>query len=257
MSVLDSIVSGVLIDQKNREISEAELHDKIKSAPAVRDPLVSLRQNKFSVIAEVKRSSPSKGALAPIAQPETLAKRYEDAGASVVSVLTEERRFSGSLKDFDQVREAISAPMLRKDFMVNDYLIRESRAHGADLILLIVAALSDSQLAELYQVAQNLGMRCLVEVHDEQELERTIAINPEIIGINARNLHSLEVDLGAFDNLIPKIPHHIYKVAESGIFSIDDAKRAQSAGADAILVGEALVRAEDPRSMIERFMEIS
>ena len=105
MSVLDSIVSGVLVDQKNREISETELLDKIKSAPAVRDPLVSLRQNKFSVIAEVKRSSPSKGALAPIAQPETLAQRYQDAGASVVSVLTEERRFAGSLKDFDRVRE--------------------------------------------------------------------------------------------------------------------------------------------------------
>ena len=110
MSVLDSIVSGVLVDQKNREISEAELLDKIKSAPAVRDPLVSLRQNKFSVIAEVKRSSPSKGALAPIAQPETLAQRYQDAGASVVSVLTEERRFAGSLKDFDRVRAAINAP---------------------------------------------------------------------------------------------------------------------------------------------------
>lgn len=256
MSVLESIVAGVRLDQERRMISAELLAEQLRSAPPVRDPLKSLRKNTFSVIAEVKRSSPSKGALADIPNPEVLAKRYQDAGASVVSVLTEERRFGGSLKDFDQVRAAITIPMLRKDFMVNDFLIKESRAHGADLILLIVAALPDPELKQLFDLTQELGMRALIEVHDEYELDRALAIEPEIIGINARNLHTLEVDIAAFERLIPKIPHHIYKVAESGISNVDDARRAREAGADAILVGEALVRAADPRELIQSFIGI-
>jgi len=257
MSVLESIVAGVLLDQEERIVSQDVLKERILHAPPVRDALVSLQKNPFSVIAEVKRSSPSKGALAEIESPELLARRYESAGASVVSVLTEQRRFSGSLADFDQVRSAIEIPMLRKDFMVNEFLIQESRAHGADLILLIVAALPDPQLAQLYSIAENLGMRALVEVHDEYELERALAISPEIIGINARNLHSLDVDLSAFDRLIPRIPDNIYKVSESGILSVEDAKRAHDAGANAILVGEALVRSSDPTELIHQFMGIS
>lgn len=256
MSVLESIVAGVLLDQEKRLLSDSELEARINSAPTVRDPLLSLRKNKFSVIAEVKRSSPSKGALAEISHPESLAMDYQSAGASVVSVLTEERRFGGSLADFDAVRKSVAIPMLRKDFMVNEFLIRESRAHGADLILLIVAALSDPELEQLFSLTQSLGMRALIEVHDESELHRALALSPEIIGINSRNLHSLEVDINAFDRLLPLIPDHIYKVAESGISSLDDAKRAHDAGADAILVGEALVRAESPRDLIESFIGI-
>ena len=256
MSVLESIIAGVKLDQSRRQLDDAELAERIKNAPAVRDPLIALRSDDFSVIAEVKRSSPSKGALADIPEPDRLAQIYQGAGANLVSVLTEERRFGGSLRDFDLVRNAITIPMLRKDFMVNDYLIKESRAHGADLILLIVAALPDPELKRLYDLTRNLGMRALIEVHDEFELDRAIALTPEIIGINARNLHSLEVDIAAFERLIPKIPHHIYKVAESGIASIEDARRARAAGADAILVGEALVRAPDPARMIREFKEV-
>ena len=256
MSVLESIVAGVRLDQEKRMISAELLAEQLRNAPPVRDPLESLRKNTFSVIAEVKRSSPSKGALADIPNPEVLAKRYQDAGARVVSVLTEERRFGGSLKDFDEVRAAITIPMLRKDFMVNDYLIKESRAHGTDLVLLIVAALPDPELEALYQLTKTLGMRALIEVHDQYELERALSIDPEIIGINSRNLHSLEVDTEAFQRLIPLIPDHIYKVAESGILTVADAQRARKAGADAILVGEALVRSSDPGQLIKEFMEV-
>ena len=256
MSVLESIVAGVLLDQERRIVSEQRLIEDIAKSDPVRDPLISLRAKPFSVIAEVKRSSPSKGALAEISDPASLAQRYQEAGASVVSVLTEERRFGGSLKDFDAVRHLVTIPMLRKDFMVNDFLIKESRAHGADLILLIVAALPDPQLESLYSLTRELGMRALIEVHDEYELERALAISPEIIGINSRNLHSLEVDTQAFARLIPRIPSHIYRVAESGILSLDDAKKAHDAGADAILVGEALVRADGPEILIEQFLGI-
>lgn len=256
MSVLESIVAGVKLDQREREISKEELEQQIRIAPPVRDPLEALRAAPFSIIAEVKRSSPSKGVLASIERPEDLAELYRIAGASVVSVLTEQRRFGGSLRDFDAVRRKVEIPLLRKDFMVNDYLIKESRAHGTDLVLLIVAALPDPELEALYQLTKALGMRALIEVHDQYELERALSINPEIIGINSRNLHSLEVDTEAFQRLIPLIPDHIYKVAESGILTVADAQRARKAGADAILVGEALVRSSNPGQLIKEFMEV-
>ncbi|MEY3093745.1 MAG: hypothetical protein RLZZ317_248, partial [Actinomycetota bacterium] len=141
MSVLESIIAGVLADQKSRQLSDAELAERIASVSEVRDPLQSLTSQDFSVIAEVKRSSPSKGMLADISDPAQLAALYEDGGASVISVLTEQQRFGGSLQDFVDVRARVSIPMLRKDFIVNEYLVRESRAFGADLLLLIVAAL--------------------------------------------------------------------------------------------------------------------
>jgi len=254
MSVLDSIIAGVLEDQRVRELSKAELDERIAAIGPVRDPLDSLRAKPFSVIAEVKRSSPSKGALAEISNPAQLASLYEKGGASVISVLTEQRRFGGSLQDFVEVRSRVSTPMLRKDFIVNEYLVRESRAFGADLLLLIVAALDDVQLQDFHALAHELGMKVLIEVHDASELERALKVDPEIIGVNARNLKTLEIDLNNFTSLLPRVPSKIYSIAESGIATIDDVKLACSAGAQAILVGETLVKSGDPVASIAEFI---
>jgi indole-3-glycerol phosphate synthase len=171
---------------------------------------------------------------------------YQEAGAAAVSVLTERRRFNGSLADFDQVRSEIDLPMLRKDFMVDEYQFYEARAHGADLVLLIVAGLSKSQLIDYFALATDLGMKSLIEVHTNDELETAMEINPEIIGVNSRNLKTLDVDAATFKELIPRIPGHIIKVAESGISNRNDVLLVEAAGANVILVGEALVRAGDP-----------
>ena len=256
MSVLESIIAGVLADQKSRQLSDAELAERIASIGVSRDPLQSLTSQDFSVIAEVKRSSPSKGMLADISDPAQLAALYEDGGASVISVLTEQQRFGGSLQDFVDVRSRVSIPMLRKDFIVNEYLVRESRAFGADLLLLIVAALDDAQLQDFYTLARELGMRVLVEVHDAEELERAMQIGPEIIGVNARNLKTLEIDLSNFRSLLPRIPTEIYRIAESGIATIEDVKLAKESGASAILVGETLVKSGDPASTIAEFLSV-
>lgn len=256
MSVLDSIINGVLEDQSQRELSKSELEERIAAIGEVRMPLISLHKNPFSVIAEVKRSSPSKGSLAEIADPAELAIRYQNGGAAVVSVLTEKRRFGGSLEDFTSVREKISIPMLRKDFIVNEYLVRESRAFGADLMLLIVAALEQGALKALHDLGRELGMQVLVEVHEMSELERALEISPQLIGVNARNLKSLEIDIKNFSALLPQIPSDIYRVAESGISSTSDALLARESGADAILVGETLVKSGDPEKMVADFLSV-
>ena len=255
MSVLAEIIAGVREDLSARRKPLAEIHEAMSTAPSVRDVLPHLRRKQLSVIAEVKRSSPSKGALAEISDPAQLARSYELGGASAVSVLTESRRFSGSLADLDKVRAAIDLPILRKDFMVDEYQFFEARAHGADIVLLIVAALSKEQLPDFFQLSRELGMRALVEVHTHDELERAVAINPEIIGINSRNLKTLEVDPSVFSALIPEIPEEIIRVAESGISSSDDAHKAHLAGADTILVGEALVKDGNPELALRKMIE--
>jgi len=257
MSVLDSIIAGVLEDQSHRQLSGSELAERIAEIDEVRTPLTWLRKNDFSIIAEVKRSSPSKGALAAIDDPASLALSYQKGGASVVSVLTENRRFGGSLEDFTEVRKKISIPMLRKDFIVNEYLVRETRAFGADLMLLIVAALDGNALKDLHDLGVELGMQVLVEVHEASELERALAINPAIIGVNARNLKTLEIDVKNFSSLLPKIPKDIYRIAESGIASVDDVRVARDSGADAILVGETLVKSGNPEETIAEFLSVA
>ena len=247
MSVLDSIIEGVREDLASRRTSLSQLQEAIDSADPVRDSLPILLASEMSVIAEVKRSSPSKGALAPIADPAGLAEQYEAAGATLISVLTEQRRFGGSLADLDAVRSRVNIPVLRKDFMVDEYQFFEARAHGADVVLLIVAALSQSQLNDFHQLAEGLGMRALVEVHTNDELERALEISPRIVGVNSRNLKTLDVDAKTFAELIPRIPTDLVRVAESGISTRKDVSFAQNAGAMAILVGEALVRAGDPK----------
>ena len=245
MSVLDSIIEGVREDLAKRRKSLGQLHDEMSQAPAPLDAHPVLKGEVMKVIAEVKRSSPSKGSLSAIADPAALAEQYQIAGASVISVLTEERRFKGSLADLTAVRSRVSIPILRKDFMVDEYQVFEARAHGADMVLLIVAALAKSQLRDFYDLATDLGMAVLIEVHTADELERAMEISPRIVGVNSRNLKTLEVNPAAFAELIPRIPNEVIRVAESGISRRADVEFAQSHGADAILVGEALVTSAD------------
>ena len=245
MSVLDSIIEGVREDLAKRRKSLGQLHDEMSQAPAPLDAHPVLKGDVMKVIAEVKRSSPSKGSLSAITDPAALAEKYQIAGASVISVLTEERRFKGSLADLTAVRSRVSIPILRKDFMVDEYQFFEARAHGADVVLLIVAALAKSQLRDFYDLATDLGMAVLIEVHTADELERAMEISPRIIGVNSRNLKTLEVNPSAFAELIPRIPNEVIRVAESGISRRADVEFAQSHGADAILVGEALVTSAD------------
>ena len=246
MSVLDSIIEGVREDLAKRRRSLGELHEQMSQAAAPLDAHAVLKGDLMKVIAEVKRSSPSKGELSAIGDPAALAEQYENAGASVISVLTEERRFKGSLADLIAVRARVSIPILRKDFMVDEYQFFEARAHGADMVLLIVAALAKSQLRDFYDLATEMGMAALIEVHTADELERAMEITPRIIGVNSRNLKTLEVNSAAFAELIPQIPNEVIRVAESGISGRSDVEFAQSHGADAILVGEALVTSTDP-----------
>lgn len=252
MSVLDDIVAGVREDLAVRRssVSEAELHDLMAALPAPHDPMPAFGSEGLSVIAEVKRRSPSKGALADIPDPAVLATAYAAGGADAISVLTEQRRFGGSLEDLRAVRAAVPTPLLRKDFVVTGYQLLEARAAGADLVLLIVAALEGSLLAELHDQARSLRMTVLTEVHDEAETERALEIGAELVGVNARNLRTLAVDPSTFGRLAPRLPQSVVAVAESGIGGVQDAARYAAEGADVVLVGEALVKDGDPRSAV-------
>lgn len=248
-TVLERIVAGVREDLADAQaiVPRAVIEQQALAAAPALDAEAALRSPGLSLIAEVKRSSPSKGALAEIADPAALASEYAAGGASAVSVLTERRRFGGSLDDLDAVRKAVRIPVLRKDFMVEDYQLFEARAHGADLILLIVASLAQPALVRMQGIARDLGMTALVEVHDEDETRRAVDAGASVIGVNARNLKTLDVDPDTFSRLVPLIPAGIVAVAESGVAGPDDAARYAAEGAWAVLVGEALVRDGDPR----------
>jgi indole-3-glycerol phosphate synthase len=248
-TVLDEIVAGVREDLADSDASPPlpEVQRLARAAAPPLDAEAALRRPGLSLIAEVKRSSPSKGALAAIADPAALAADYEAGGATAVSVLTERRRFGGSLDDLDAVRRAVGIPVLRKDFMVEDYQLFEARAHGADIILLIVAALEQDDLVRMQALARDLGMTALVEVHDEAETARAVHAGASVIGVNARNLKTLAVDPDTFGRLAPLVPDSCVKVAESGVSGPADAARYAGEGADAVLVGEALVRGAEPR----------
>jgi len=202
------------------------------------------------VIAEVKRTSPSKGPLADIPDPAQLASQYEAGGAACISVLTEGRRFGGSLADLAVVRAAVEIPVLRKDFIVTSYQLWEARAYGADLALLIVAALDDQALVSLIERAGSMGLTALVEVHDEYELDRALSAGARLVGVNARNLKTLEVDREVFARVAKLVPPEITLVAESGIRGPRDLVAYANAGADAVLVGEAVVTGGDPRAAV-------
>ncbi|WP_396916102.1 indole-3-glycerol phosphate synthase TrpC [Mycolicibacterium sp.] len=251
-TVLDSIIEGVRADVAAREavISLADIKARAKDAPAPLDVMAALREPGIGVIAEVKRASPSRGALANISDPAELARAYQDGGARVVSVLTEERRFNGSLADLDAVRAAVSIPVLRKDFIVKPYQIHEARAHGADMLLLIVAALEQSVLESLLERTESLGMTALVEVHTEEEADRALTAGATVIGVNARDLKTLEVDRDCFARIAPGLPSKVIRVAESGVRGTADLLAYAGAGADAVLVGEGLVTSGDPRTAV-------
>jgi indole-3-glycerol phosphate synthase len=243
-TVLDDILAGVREDLAARQaaVSLEDLKERAGRAPAPRDAYAALGGDKVSVIAEVKRTSPSKGALAA---------DYEEGGAHVISVLTERRRFGGSLDDLAAVRARVDIPILRKDFIVTSYQLWEARAHGADLALLMVVSLEQPALVSLIERAESIGLTPLVEIHTEEELERAVAAGARIIGINARNLKTLEVDRDVFAKLAPKIPDGIIKIAESGVRGPHDLLAYARAGADAVLVGESLVTGKDPRKAVE------
>ncbi|MGA4507358.1 indole-3-glycerol phosphate synthase TrpC [Propionibacteriaceae bacterium G1746] len=252
MGVLDDIVAGVRLDLEER-MAHTTLDDlvaQLDRAPAPLDPLPAFRAPGLSVIAEVKRRSPSKGDLAEIPDPAELAAKYEAGGAAAISVLTEKRRFGGSLADLDAVRSRVDIPVLRKEFIVTEYQLVEARVHGADLALLIVAALDDDQLRSLHDRALELGLTPLVEVHTIEEAERAAALGASLVGVNNRNLQTLDVDLAQFSKIVSHLPDSAVKVAESGIMGPDNAARMHSEGAQVLLVGEALVRHPDPTQAV-------
>ena len=252
MSVLDEILDGVRADlaERQRHVPLEQLKDMTRRAPSPLDALAALRAEGVSVIAEVKRASPSRGAMASIDDPAALAGDYEAGGARVISVLTEQRRFGGSLDDLTAVRRAVQVPLLRKDFVVSSYQLWEARARGADMALLIVAALEQSALVSLVERAMSIGLLPLVEVHAEDELDRALDAGATVIGVNARNLSTLEVDRSIFSRLAPRIPEGIVKIAESGVRGPHDLLAYAASGADAVLVGESLVTEKDPRAAV-------
>lgn len=256
MSVLDDIIDGVRIDLAERQacVTLDELKERAAAAAPVRPLLPALLGGNVAVIAEVKRRSPSKGELAEIADPAHLAREYELGGAHCISVLTEQRRFGGSLADLKAVRAVVDIPVLRKDFIVSSYQLWEARAFGADAALLIVAALGQDALLSLIERAQSLGLTAIVEVHDEDEVERAVEAGATVIGVNARNLKTLEVDRGTFARLAPLIPAGVARIAESGVRGTHDLITYANDGADAVLVGESLVVGSDPRSAVHELV---
>lgn len=258
MTVLDDIIVGVREDLETRRaaLPLEELKQRAAAQAPALDALAALRgaeAGSVEIISEVKRSSPSKGALSDIPDPAELAAAYQAGGAAAISVLTEERRFKGTLADLDAVRVAVSIPVLRKDFTVDEYQIWEARAHGADLVLLIVAALDDDTLRRFLDLTHELGMNALVETHTPEEIERAVAVGARIIGVNVRNLKTLEVDNANFSKLAPLLPADAIIVAESGVASPEDVANYASHGAKAVLVGEALVKSGTPTETLRDF----
>lgn len=255
-TVLDDIIAGVREDLAVREaaISYREIKELSLKAPAPLDAVAALRKPGVQVIAEVKRASPSKGALADIPEPAELAAAYEQGGAAIISCLTEERRFKGSLADLDSVRRAVGIPVVRKDFIVTPYQVHEARAHGADLVLLMCSALDQPTLESLLDRTESLGMNALVEAHTLEEMERAVSAGAKILGINARNLKTLDVDLKVFEKLAPHLPDDVVKVAESGVKGPEELRYYATHGAQAVLVGEGLVTAGDPGQACRRLV---
>ncbi|WP_326552865.1 indole-3-glycerol phosphate synthase TrpC [Micromonospora sp. NBC_01813] len=252
LGVLDEILAGVRADLQRREalVPLSRIRELAAAAPPPIDACAALRKPGVGVIAEVKRSSPSKGALADIPDPAVLASEYAAGGARCISVLTEGQWFGGSLDDLTAVRAAVDVPVLRKDFIVSSYQVHEARAHGADLVLLMVVALEQNVLVGLLERIESLGMTALVEVHTEEEADRALEAGAQVIGVNARDLRTLEVDRSVFERIAPGLPNSIVKIAESGVRGPHDLIRYASAGADAVLVGEGLVTQKSPRDAV-------
>ena len=254
--MLDSLVAGALADASERRaaLPLAVVEAAALARPSALDALTFLAPaDRVKVIAEVKRASPSRGPLADIPDPALLAGKYETGGASAISVLTEGRRFGGSLADLEAVRAAVSVPVLRKDFIAEPYQVFEARAAGADLVLLIVAALEQPLLAELFELITQLGMTALVETHNAEEVSRSIDLGAQLVGVNARDLSTFELDQDLFGSLADQIPTGVIRVAESAVKTPADVAHYRSAGADVVLIGEALVTG-DPIATLTEFL---
>lgn len=256
--MLEGLYAGSLADAKQRELAVpiSKIESLAISAPAALDVVSFFTKPNISVIAEIKRASPSKGHLADIPDPAALAKTYQDAGASAISVLTEQRGFLGSLSDLEKVRAVSDVPVLRKDFISSEYQILEARAYGADIVLLIVAGLSKSTLIRLKNFSESLGMTVLLETHDLREAEIAAELAGALIGINARDLSTFETDRDLFGSLVQALPEHSVKVAESAVRGVEDVVDYAQAGADSVLVGEALVTG-DADQLIRSFTQIA
>jgi indole-3-glycerol phosphate synthase len=256
--VLSELYAGSLADAARRlestSISEIERLALAQVPPL--DAMAALAPRKqIHVLAEVKRASPSKGEMAEIPDPAALAKIYSDNGASAISVLTEERKFKGSLADLAAVREVVSVPLLRKDFIANEQQILEARSVGADIILLIVAGLAEAEIARLMSFTFELGMTPFIETHSAEELKIALGLGSEFIGINARDLSTFETDRDLFAKLVDQISPGVIKVAESAVRTAADVAHYRKAGADVVLVGEALVT-NDPAAMLKSFLAV-
>jgi len=253
-TILDRIVADKRVELAAAKAAQPlnELRALLEDAPAPRSFAEALRRPGIGLIAEVKKASPSRGLLRADFDPLALARTYADAGATAISVLTDEKHFQGSLDHLQTIREALpdGPPLLRKDFMFDEYQLYEARCHGADAVLLITAILEPALLSELIGLAKSLGMDTLVEVHDEGELERAACAGAEIIGINNRDLRTFEVDLATTQRLAPLAPPGVTIVAESGVFTREDARRLEACGVHAVLIGEALVTALHPGAKI-------
>ena len=254
--MLDELFAGSIADaQKRRENVSVERVEKaaLSQTPALHALEFLAPGEQIKILAEVKRASPSRGQMAEIPDPAALAKIYAENGASAISVLTEERKFTGSLEDLISVRANVQVPLLRKDFIANEYQILEARAAGADIILLIVAGLAQKDIERLKRFTDELGMTAFVETHSEDELKRALDVDTRMVGINARDLSTFETDRNLFGKLVHLIPENVIKVAESAVRNADDVAHYRAAGADVALVGEALVT-NDPAAMLQSFL---
>jgi indole-3-glycerol phosphate synthase len=245
-SYLADILATHRADARRDRRDPDELAAQTASLPAPRDFGAALRGSGLTCIAEIKRRSPSKGDLNPDLQPDLVAKDYAAGGAACLSVLTDVQYFGGSVEDLRAARAACDLPALRKDFTVSELDVIDARLMGADAVLLIAAALQDGELGRFHERATALGLAALVEVHDEAELERALEAGARLIGVNQRDLRTFAVDQDRATKMAARIPSDVVAVAESGIRDGDDARRLAEAGYDAILVGETLVRAENP-----------
>lgn len=255
--MLSDLYAGSLADAARRlESTPLKLVEaQALARPAALDAMLSLAPSpQIKVLAEVKRASPSKGQMAEIQDPAALARMYADNGASAISVLTEERKFKGSLQDLEAVRDSVQVPLLRKDFIATEHQILEARAAGADIILLIVAGLPEADIARLMKFTFELGMTPFIETHSEEELKIALGLGAALIGVNARDLSTFETNRDLFGELVDLIPSGVIKVAESAVRNADDVAHYRKAGADVVLVGEALVT-NDPAAMLRSFLQ--
>lgn len=254
--MLSELYAGSLADATRRleSVSLSEIERLALAQTPALDAMRALApRNQIHVLAEVKRASPSKGQMAAIVDPAALAKTYADNGASAISVLTEQRKFKGSLADLEAVRKVVNVPLLRKDFIATEHQILEARAAGADIILLIVAGIDEPTIARLMRFTFELGMTPFVETHSEEELKVALGLGSKFIGINARDLSTFETDRDLFASLVDLIPSDVIKVAESAVRNAADVAHYRKAGADVVLVGEALVT-NDPAAMLQSFL---